>query len=115
MSEDRIPVYLWIEAHIARLNSQAISCYVVNKGAEFGGMVIVKLNGLKQGVRLFNQQRDFESNVLGWDNPLEEEWVEESVADDYIRRALDRDPDLWIVEVEDISASGQNPFDEKTL
>ena len=40
-------------------------------------------------------------------------WVAESEADAYIRRAVDRDPDVWVIEVEDRSKN--NPFEGKLI
>ena len=34
-------------------------------------------------------------------------------ADAYIARAVERDPDLWVIEIED--RNGRNPFDGKLI
>ncbi len=39
---------------------------------------------------------------LGWHNPLGQEAVDESRADDYITRQRQYDEDLWVMEVEDL-------------
>ena len=39
--------------------------------------------------------------------------VAEPEADAYIARAVERDPDLWVIEIED--RSGGNPFDGKLI
>ena len=58
------------------------------------------------------QIRDMDGN-LGWMNALSQERVAESDADAYIRRAVDRDPDIWVIEVED--REGKNPFEGKLI
>ena len=39
--------------------------------------------------------------------------VEEQKADDYIRRSISRDPDLWVIEIEDPAM--HNPFEGKII
>ena len=71
-------------------------------------MVLLKLNGLEKGCRLLTQQRDLDG-VLGWADATKDEILDEKKADDYIRRAIARDPDLWVIEIEDRAMA--NPFD----
>lgn len=92
-----------------RLNAEGVPYYITQKGAYAGGLVLLKINMLGEGCLLLTQQRDFETNKLGWANALEHEMVEESDADDYIQRAVSRDPDLWVIEVED--REKRNPFE----
>jgi hypothetical protein len=40
-------------------------------------------------------------------------WVTETEADAYIARARQRDPDLWVIEIED--RQGRLPFEAKIL
>ena len=51
--------------------------------------------------------------ALGWMHALDEEEVEENQIDAYIRRALDRDPDIWVIEIEDKTLT--NPFEGKLI
>ena len=109
MSDDRLPTALWVEVHLRRLGNQGIPYYVLNTGAYAAGTVLLKLNGLENGCALLIQQRDIDGN-LGWADALNEETVDEKRADEYIQRAITRDPDLWVIEIED--RARQNPFEE---
>lgn len=112
MDDSRLPTALWVEAHLRRLGQQAIPYYIANTGAYAGGMVLLKINGLGQGCRVLIQQRDLDG-ILGWANATKDEILAEKKADDYISRAVSRDPDLWVIEIEDRQM--QNPFETKDV
>ncbi len=107
---DDLQTGLWVEAHLRKLDLAAVPYYIVNKGAHSRGTVLLKLVAPGQGCRLLMQQRDLDG-VLGWVNALSTENVEERQADDYIRRSVARDPDVWAIEVEDREL--RNLFGEK--
>ena len=107
--EHRLPTSLWVEGHLHNLTVKAIHFYIIRKGNPASGIVMVKLNNLEGKARLLTQQRDIMTYKLGWIAALAEEIVEEAQADAYIQRAISRDPDLWVIEVEDREM--QNPFD----
>jgi len=65
---------------------------------------------MKGGVKLLNQSRDMDGNT-GWMDVFDGAAVDEKKVDEYIGRAVSRDPDVWVVEVED--ALGANPFEGK--
>ena len=112
MDDDRLPTSLWVDAHLAHLNAQAISYYVVNRGAYASGTVMLKLYAPGEGCKLLQQQRDLEGD-MGWMAMFKGDIVEEKQADDYIQRAVDRDPDLWVIEIEDKNMT--NPFEGKVF
>lgn len=111
MDEDRLPTGLWIEAHLRRLDSLVIPAFVVHRGNYASGLTLLKINGLKDKVKILMQERNFESGELEWVSALEHETVDEFSADQYIGRAIARDPDLWVIEVEDPDM--KNPFTEE--
>jgi hypothetical protein len=106
--EDRLPTALWVDAHLRLLTLQAKPYYIVNKGAYASGTVMLKINTLTEGCRVLQQQRNFDG-VLGWMQLFKGKKVPEAEADAYLRKAVDRDPDVWVIEIED--REGINPFD----
>ncbi|HNQ91639.1 MAG TPA: DUF1491 family protein [Alphaproteobacteria bacterium] len=112
MDDGRLPTSLWVEAHLRRLNEMGRGYYIVQKGAFAAGTVLLKINLLDGQARVLTQIRDMDGN-LGWMAALGQERVAESDADAYIRRAMDRDPDVWVIEIED--KGGENPFEGKEI
>lgn len=107
MEETRLPTELVVAAALRDCALRAVPAYVLYKGAAGAGAVVVKIVIRGQGCRLLDQTRDMDGRLV-WLGVFDDDVVDEAKADDYIRRARQRDPDLWVVEVED--PSGQNPF-----
>ena len=112
MDDDRLPTDVWVMAQVRRCNAEAVPAMVVRKGEAKGGTLVLKINQLDQGCRVLSQTRDFDGK-LAWLAAFKGELVAESEADDYIGRAVGRDPDLWVVEIE--HRDGWHPFDGKVL
>lgn len=109
MSENRLPTHLWLEAKIRELTARGQGVYVARRGDAANGVVLLKIVDMAGGCRLLTQQRDLEG-VLRWVNALSNAQPDEKAADDYIRRAVSVDPDLWVIELEDRQL--RNPFSE---
>ena len=105
----QLPTALLVEGRLAALAARAVPYYFVQKGNPSSGLLLVKINGLNGHVRLLIQERDFVEDKLVWVAALDGEIIEEARADAYIRRAVSRDPDLWVLEIEDRAM--HNPFD----
>ncbi len=110
MTDERLPTDVWVMAHVRRCNDEGIPAMVVRKGEAKGGTLVLKINQFAEGCRVFSQARDIDGN-LGWLAAFKGALVPEAEADDYVTRAAARDPDLWIVEIED--RAGRNPFGGK--
>lgn len=110
--EARLPVHLWIDAQLTPLAGRGIYYYIQQRGERNSGIILLKLNGLSGRCRLLIQQRDIDG-VLGWMNALGQEEVEEKAADAYIQRSMSRDPDLWVIEIEDRAMD--NPFEGRMI
>ena len=113
MSTDgRLSTELWVGAHLRRCNDQGIFAAVLRKGDAWGGAVIVKLNLLDGTFKLLNQTRDTDGKVA-WLAVQQGALMREDEAGAYIDRQVKRDPDLWVVEIED--KQGRNPFEGKLV
>ena len=110
MGDDvRTPTHLWVEGKVRELSSRAVGVYVLHRGEKMGGLVLVKLDNLAGQCRLLTQQRDFDG-VMGWVDVFQEATIDNKKADDYITRSINRDPDLWVIEIEDKEMN--NPFED---
>ena len=112
MTDDRIPTDIWVMAQVRSLSARGLPVYVLHKGALAAGTIMVKVVVRGQGCHLFNQARDMDGKS-GWMRVFDTGIVDEKQADEYIQRNRKRDPDLWVIEVED--ADGKNPFEGKIL
>ena len=99
-------------AHVRQCLAEGIPATVAHKGDAMGGRasLLLKLNLLDQGCRVLSQARDIDG-ALGWLAAFKGALVPEAEADEHIARALARDPDLWVVEIED--RGGHHPFEGK--
>ncbi len=104
----RIKTEYWVQANLRRCAVATIPAFVVRRGDRERGMVLVKINTLREGCKVLTQLRDL-AGRLGWLAALDGKLVPETEADAYIARQVDRDPDLWVVEIED--RKGRNWFE----
>ena len=99
MSDERLPTHIWVDAHLRRCSVKAVSAVIIHKGEKMGGTVMLKIYQPDIGCRLLSQMRDLDGN-LSWYPAHKEDLIDEPLADERIRRAIDRDPDLWVIEME---------------
>jgi len=107
LSDTRIPTHLWVEAELRRCSVAGRPAVVVHKGEKMGGTVMLKTWQPGVGCRLYSQMRDLDDR-LGWLSAHKEETIPEADADERIRRAVSRDPDLWVIEIE--TSDGTHDF-----
>jgi len=112
MTDDRLPSELWLKAHMRRLSVEGIPVAVIHRGEAMGGTVIVKVNQLDLGCRVLTQARGLDGQ-LGWLAGFENRLMPEPEVDAYIDRAVKRDPDVWVLEIED--RAGRHLFEGKML
>ena len=111
-TDGRLSTELWVQAHLRRCNADGRFSAVLRKGDLWGGAVIVKLNLLDGTFKLLSQTRDMDGRVA-WLAVQQGALLTEEDATTYIERQVKRDPDLWVIEVED--KQGRNPFEGKII
>lgn len=109
MSDDRIPTHLWVTAHLRRCSAEGIPAVVIHSGERMGGTVMLKLYEPPDRCRLLTLMRDFDGR-LAWYPAHSEDHIDEVEAGERIAKAIARDPDLWVVEIE--PAGRSHPFEE---
>jgi hypothetical protein len=112
MSEPRLPTDVLVMATVRRCNNEGSFAAILHRGDNWGGAIIVKLNLLDGTSKVLTQSRDLD-NKIAWLAANKGALMSESEAGEYIDRQVKRDPDLWVIEIED--RQGRNPFEGKIL
>ena len=97
--EPRLKTSIWVQAQVRLCDQRFIPIVVAKRGDPDAGAVLLRL--LRGGGKSLILRRQF-----GLDGPAK--WVaaggselDPEAADDLLTRERKRDPDLWIVEVDD--------------
>ena len=106
----RLASGIWVGAYLRRLQLADIPAYVIARGDETAGAVMVKLATLDGQARVYARGYDFEADATLWG-----EWMAapEAEVDAALAAERRRDPDLWIVEIEE--RTGRTLLDEPGL
>ena len=94
----RLTSDMWVSAYLARLRLAAIPAYVVARGDAAAGAVIVKLATLDGQAVAYQRSFDLASDARVWVVLAQ---GAEAEVDALLARQRARDPDLWLIEVED--------------
>lgn len=106
----RLASGIWVAAYLARLQAEGIPVYIVARGDETAGAVLVKLATMDGQATAYHRVVDLMNGARKWDVLAE---GAEAEVDAAINRQRGFDPDLWVVEVED--ARGRHLLDEPGL
>ncbi len=110
MSAPRLTASFWVSAYLRRLDLAGIPAFVTARGDETAGAVMVKVATLDGQARAYSRRWDLATDARRWDllaNGPEPE------VDALLSRERARDPDLWLIEVED--RAGRSLLDEDGL
>jgi len=94
----RLTAGFWVQAYLTRLRLADIPAFVVKKGDATAGAVLIKQSPLDGSASLHRRQFDLMADVTRWEEVAR---GPEPDIDAQIQRERGRDPDLWVIEVED--------------
>ena len=94
----RLVADFWVAAYLARLSMGNIPAYVTARGDATSGTIMVKSATLDGQARAFQRSADPITGARIW---MVMAQGPEPEVDAALMRARARDPDLWIIEVED--------------
>jgi hypothetical protein len=106
----RLASGLWVSAYLTRLRLADIPAYVTAKGDAEAGAVMVKVALLDGSARAYERRSDLMTGARAWILLAEGAEVE---VDAVLARQRARDPDLWVIELED--RAGRTLLDEDGL
>lgn len=106
----RLTSEIWIAAYRRRLELAGIPAFVVRRGDASAGAVLVKLATLDGRATVYQRAVDPATGGRNWMALTE---GAEAEVDAAIARQTGRDPDLWVIELED--RLGRHLLDEEGL
>ncbi|WP_438986620.1 DUF1491 family protein [Marivivens donghaensis] len=106
----RLASGVWVSAYMTRLRLADIPAFVVARGDETAGAVLVKLNTLDGNAKAFQRSFDMMTGERTW--MMLAEGIEQDV-DVSVAKQRSFDSDLWVIEVED--RQGRTLLDEDGL
>ena len=101
---------IWVSAYLTRLRLQDIPAFVVKRGDNTAGDVLIKLNTLDGQAICYQRSFDLTTGDRKW--VVLVDGIELDV-DASIAKQRGFDPDLWVIEVED--KQGRHLLDEPGL
>ena len=106
----RLTAEIWVSAYLTRLRLVEIPAFVVKRGDNTAGAVLVQLNTLDGKACCFQRSFDLMTGDRKWVVLVE---GDEALVDQSVTKQRGFDPDLWVIEVED--KQGRHLLDEDGL
>lgn len=98
--EAKLKSGIWVSAYRRQCELRHVPCVTVARGDDDAGAVLLKMNNLAGSVIVLGQATNIDGRRV-WRALTGEIPVEEPQADDLIARERGRDPDIWVLEIED--------------
>jgi len=98
--EPKLKTRIWVQALIRRAEVSGASAFVARKGEADAGAVVVKVSLLNGTATVWASSYGREGERR-WIRGTGDAPVPDADAEAYIQRAVARDSDLWVLEVED--------------
>jgi len=95
----RLKAGIFVRATIRRAEVAGAAAFVVRKGSEEAGAILLKISRLDGTSMVLSQARRGEGELV-WVKPLGDA-ADDAAAAKYFEKQIRFDPDLWIVEIED--------------
>jgi hypothetical protein len=95
----RLKAGIFVRAVIRRAEVAGAAAFVVRKGSEEAGAILLKISKLDGTCMVLSQARRGEGELV-WVKPIGDA-VDDEAASKYFEKQMRFDPDLWIVEIED--------------
>lgn len=110
MAGPRLTSDLWVSAYLARLRLENIPAYITAKGDPTAGAVLVKVATLDGQARAYQRSFDLMADMRIWVVLAE---GAEAEVDAALMRQRARDPDVWVIELE--NRAGRTLLDQDGL
>ncbi len=109
MTEPRLRSELWVKAHIWKCSGEGIHATLSRTGDKTSGVILIKIVQSRDACSVLMPSLRMDGTRV-WLRATGEETVAETEADEYIRRQVSFDSDLWVLEIED--AQGRHFLEE---
>lgn len=96
----RLRTEMWVKAQLRTCDVQAMSAFVRRRGDSEAGTVILLIDDLAGGVRVFSAAYGADGR-RGWMPAHANGVMTSAEAEAYIEKRADIDPDIWVIEIED--------------
>lgn len=100
MTSSKLKAGLWVQAQVRLCDINFIQIMVRHKGDADSGAILLKLDQGGERCSVLSQVRDVDGNP-GWMYGGGGQHIGQNEAEAYIQRQIKRDPDLWVLEIED--------------